>query len=616
MTHPSQNTALPVKESGNGFLGLFGRFFRLVGLIAPGNKFRIGALLFVTVLTGIFGLLIPLAQGKVADFIVGGLESPDLTRLALIWLVVYCVVSVLPALLAAVSGYFTTLLQKSGIRILRLTAYRKKAELGIDIHEHPKFTGLFVRLRENMWRLYAFINVSFQILGNCLGLAFAAAVVFRFSPTLGGLIVGSTFFELLARVYYGRFTYLVFKKSEDEYRRTWYVGTHFDLNEWLIPLRLFRNEAHFLKMMKEWFDQILKREVRNERIFLACSLLIYILSYGVVVYALWSLTSAALNREAPFLPVDGAVPIGDWVFGVGAIASIRASLTMIVSLLGELYGHDEFLRKDFFRLLDLKGTESPEEIAEALTSAPPIEVRDLSFRYDDESDYVLKDLSFSIEPGSTVVLVGVNGAGKTTLFKLFAGFYPPTSGKILVGGKLLSERSKTEWYATIGSLPQDYAKYRSFTAGQVIGLGRHDLEIDEDKVREAAQLGGSADFISKWDEEFDAVLGKEFEGKELSGGQWQRMALSMVFYRDAPVIMIDEPTAAVDIDGKLELVENLRNFGSEKTMIIATHDPILYGLADKIIVLEKGRVVESGTFEELKALEGGKIKHYLDQYRF
>ena len=234
----------------------------------------------------------------------------------------------------------------------------------------------------------------------------------------------------------------------------------------------------------------------------------------------------------------------------------------------------------------------------------PIELQSVSFRYPGADRDALIDIPFTIQPGEKVALVGENGAGKTTLVKLLTRLYDPTAGKVFMNGVDLRTLDPQRYYHQLGVIFQDFARY-SFTAGENIGLGCVEALANEERIRQAAHMGGAAQLIERLPHGYETMLNKEFEGGvDLSGGEWQKVALSRAFMRDAALLILDEPTAALDAYAESEVYQRFAELTQGRTTVFVTHRLSSVLMADKILVLKGGRLVEAGNHACLMALQG------------
>ena len=238
--------------------------------------------------------------------------------------------------------------------------------------------------------------------------------------------------------------------------------------------------------------------------------------------------------------------------------------------------------------------------------AHKIEFCDVSFRYPGSDHDTIKHFSATIDRGETVVLVGLNGAGKTTLIKLLTRLYDPTDGKILLDGRDIREYDTAALYKIYGIIFQDFGKY-AVSVAENIAMSDTDAPIDMERVVRAAKEGSADAFIDALPKKYDTALMRYFEedGKELSVGQWQKLSVARAFYSDSDILILDEPTAALDAIAEQEIYSQFDNLRRDKTTIFVSHRLSSATVADKILVVENGCLVEQGNHSELMKL-GGK----------
>lgn len=300
--------------------------------------------------------------------------------------------------------------------------------------------------------------------------------------------------------------------------------------------------------------------------------------------------------------VANIISIGDLTFLAGSFRRLRNSLTTIFSRFTRISESSLYL-KDYFDFLDL---EVEQEGANALPVPDKIKegisFENLSFSYPGSNEMVLKNVNFKIQAGEKVAFVGQNGAGKTTLIKLLLRFYEPTSGRITIDGTNINEFDREAYQKWFGVIFQDFLRYE-FTIKENIGVGSIDDLEDTDRIHSAAEQSLADSVISQVEQGINQQLGRRFaNGKDLSGGQWQKIALARAYMKDAEVMILDEPTSALDARAEYEAFQRFIGLTEGKTSIIISHRFSTVRMADKIVVLEDGLISESGTHEQLMSV--------------
>lgn len=303
--------------------------------------------------------------------------------------------------------------------------------------------------------------------------------------------------------------------------------------------------------------------------------------------------------------IAGIITLGDLTFLSGSFNRLRNQLQGIFSRLSKIT-EDALYLQDYFAFMEMepvskfKGKELP--FPAQLKSGFRFE--NVGFRYPSSDRWVIRNLDFTLEPGEKLALVGENGAGKTTLVKLLARLYEPTEGTIYLDDIDIRNYRAIEYHRAIGVIFQDYVKYY-FTAAENIAVGQiGDLKNDL-KISAAADASLAAEVIEKLPGKYEQMLGRRFAGgKDLSGGEWQKIALARVYMKDAQLLILDEPTATLDARAEFEAFERFSQLTDGKTAVIISHRFSTVRMADRILVLKDGRILELGSHEELLAKNG------------
>jgi ATP-binding cassette subfamily B protein len=242
-----------------------------------------------------------------------------------------------------------------------------------------------------------------------------------------------------------------------------------------------------------------------------------------------------------------------------------------------------------------------------ITSTPKIEFKNVSFSYPNSKVKALDDVSFTLEPGQSLAIVGENGAGKTTLIKLLIGAYEPSDGVILINDEPFERIERESYLKQLGALFQEYARYEFATLGENVWFGDVHKKYTSTGVKTALSDADLGNLAAKYEKGLDQILSKDFDNKyttDLSGGQWQRLSIARAFYRSPNVLLLDEPTAAIDAQAEYRIFQNILARQKDKSTVIISHRFSTVRKAKNIIVLEKGHVIEAGTHDELIAKKG------------
>jgi ATP-binding cassette subfamily B protein len=307
--------------------------------------------------------------------------------------------------------------------------------------------------------------------------------------------------------------------------------------------------------------------------------------------------------------VQGSISIGQLTFLAGSFARLRGLLEGILSRFSQVADGALYLQ-DFFEFFQITPRIVRPTAAQAVRPFPrPIRqgftFEDVGFKYKNAEKWALRHLSFELHAGEKLALVGENGAGKTTLVKLLARLYDPSEGRILLDGYDLREYDPAELRQEIGVIFQDFVRFQ-LPAGQNLAVGRISERQNQPRIEQAAHQSLADTVIAKLPQGYDQMIGRRFNGGvDLSGGEWQKIALGRAYMREAQLLILDEPTAALDARAEYEVFERFKELTQGKTAVLISHRFSTVRMADRILVVENGRVQEIGSHEELLA-KGGR----------
>ena len=402
--------------------------------------------------------------------------------------------------------------------------------------------------------------------------------------SIPGVIVSSRF---------GAEGYRVMRRRATEARHQNYLGSILTSDSLVKEVRLFGFERYLLDGWQDYY-----RKFRAQFV----SLLRRRSAWGVTATLGSALLIAAATLSVLRRAANGTISVGDFSLFVGGIVQIQSQFTGLLNNVTGIYESLLYMR-NLFEFLELpsRDLDAGETWRGSIDS---IAFEHVSFRYPLTDRDVLSDVSFSIRKGQALALVGENGAGKTTVVKLLTRLFEPSSGRILLNGMDASRFSPRSIQREMSIIFQDYGQYQ-MTARENIALSRTSQMHDEAALRTAGEKSGAVEIVNDLPEKYDTMLGRLFPGgRQLSGGQWQRLALGRLYFRPASVQIFDEPTAALDAIAEAAMIDRLREHGRSRITLLISHRFSTVRMADGIIVLHEGAVVESGTHRELLAKGG------------
>ncbi|MCA1553289.1 MAG: ABC transporter ATP-binding protein/permease, partial [Chloroflexi bacterium] len=372
-----------------------------------------------------------------------------------------------------------------------------------------------------------------------------------------------------------------------------YVLTDYDSVK---EVKLFKLGEPLLKRYNDLFWKFLKED---QNIAQRRSLTSF--GWGLLSTASYYLSYAWIVLQA----VGRSITLGDMTLYLALFRQSQNTFEGLFDGIRQLYENALFM-SNLFSFLTLE----PQMIQSATPKPVPpkiqqgIQFRNVSFKYPNVDEYALRNINLCIRPGEKLALVGANGAGKTTLVKLLTRLYDPTEGQVLLDGVDLREYDLNELRQRIGVIFQDFVRYH-MSARENVGFGQIEALADEPRIVGASQRSGAHPILSGLPQGYDTPLGRWFsKGRELSGGEWQKVALARAFMRDSEVLVLDEPTAALDAENEYAVFQKFRELTQGKMAVLISHRFSTVRMADRIAVIDDGTIKELGTHAELLALGG------------
>ncbi len=583
---------------------LFRESLKLVWKSAPGWTV---ANIILSALRSILPLLLVLLIKVLVDGITGAVNnnlSPDESKI--IWMiaaiaVVYFIDEISTDLSNWVRNNQSCKLESYMYGLL----HRKSISLDLINFEKPEYFDILSRAtRDAMWRPNSILNNLITFLKGTASLLLMTGLIFTLHWSLAVILLAVNIPGIWLRLHYSDLLYNFQKKQTPEARKSAYFN-------WLLTgdrpsreIRLFGLGAYFTGLFRKSFLKHKEEEMKIIRKRTFIEMISGLFKAAALLFVL-----LFVSRKT----IGGEISLGELAM---FLVAFRQGMTYIKEIFGSVSGiyEDSLFIGDTFEFLNLE---------EKIRAVPPvvsmkefkerITIENLSFTYPGNKSETINNITLQINKGEIIALVGPNGAGKSTLVRLLCRLYEADSGNIRMDGKDITSIDPDEYRKLFSVIFQDFMLY-NLTAGENIRLGDVEEKDPFEKIREAAGSAGVDKLISTLPEGYDTAIGNLFDdSRELSWGEWQKIALARSLFRDAPVLILDEPSSALDADTEHEIFSRFRDIVRGRTSILISHRFTNVTLADRIVVLDKGSIAETGTHNELMEKKGIYYNMYTRQ---
>jgi ATP-binding cassette subfamily B protein len=535
---------------------------------------------------------------KVADAIQKH-SDPALSRDAVLLTFGLAALSLAAYILNSWQQYLQSLLQ---VRLLSKISERiiaKAIRLNLQHYEDDKcYDSLQRANNESAYRPYLLFSEMIGTGRQVVSLLSVTAILFSWNTLVGLLILLSPVPSVIASIIYGQKGYQIERERAANRRHLSYLQWLVTSDRTFKEICLFRLGpvllGRFRVLTDDFFEADRSLARRRSLLVALLGLLGVAISSAALFYALVDTFSTGM--------------VGEFAGYAQAIRVVEDAAQALLFGLGSLYQNGLFAGNlfEFFDLAESQIKSGHRRFPKYLING--IEFRDVSFVYPGTTTRVIDRLSCSFPAGKCVAVVGHNGAGKTTLVKLLARLYEPTEGQILIDGVPIDEYDVDDLRRNIGIIFQDFVQY-DMTVRENIGFARVEELCNEERIRIAAHQSGIAPVIEDLPGQYDAMLGRTFQdGNQLSFGQWQKVALARAFMRQAPIVVLDEPTASIDAKAEMEIFDRFREIAKNTTALLIAHRFSTVRIADHIIVIQNGQIIEEGNHESLMGT-GGTYAH-------
>jgi ATP-binding cassette, subfamily B, bacterial len=562
------------------------------------------ALALISLLSGVLPAASVWISGGVLQGVFDAIVSHG-RNLTLLWIYVgaQLVVGLLQSLTSTLTNITQQLLQERVGNRVQLMILEKADTLDLTFFEDPEF---YDKLRnaadESTYKPMQVVSQVFTFIRTLITLFSMLVILLQLAWWLALIAMALPIPSFISSSRYGWRGYHKMRRESPMRRMLMYLNRLMTVDSFNKEIKLFSLGHFFIGQYEDLAEDFYQE---NKKIVVGR----YLAGFGWG--SLSTLANSAIYIYVAFQAVIGNIKIGALTRYTQAVMQVGSSFQGVLDGLSSIYENNLFVNT-LYEFLEYQPRITSPEIPHPLerdseVAGLDIEFRNVSFTYpgkDPATEAALRDVSFTIEAGEAIALVGRNGAGKTTIVKLLTRLYDPDGGQILIGGRNIREYNIEDLRRVIGVIFQDYVTYH-MNARENIGVGRID-EIDNiDMVERAAGKSGASAVISKLSDGYSTMLGRWFkDGVQLSGGEWQKVALARAFMRDAPILVLDEPTSSLDAQAEYEIFTRFRMLTEGKTAIFISHRFSTVRLADRIFVIEHGVIKESGSHAELIELNG------------
>ncbi|MFA4844994.1 MAG: ABC transporter ATP-binding protein [Patescibacteria group bacterium] len=577
------------------FCQLFSTFVRefiFVFRVAPKQGV---ALTFLQFLIGVIPALELYIGSQIIDELTsllgGGVWSQRLSLLVLFGLALLG----LQRVIFSFNDYLTKYLRSFLNLAVNDRIHRMVLQLDLPTIERSSVHTLVTYLKDQSWRPMQMVYTGFQTLGNIVASVAYIVLAATFSPFFTTLFLIAVLPSLILSVWAVYSGSKVAWGKASLMKQVWYFQSLFRYRRSLIELTIHNVGTYFADRYKTLFGEVISKEMDIEKKRLGASALTNLGAFVVYVMVYLQIIRSVLV---------GASTIGQFTLYVGAFVSLERFLVSQVWQLAMLLEHTKYL--DSFRELEmLSPTIGDARDAVELGLIKIIDFRDVSYTYPQSTRPALLHVSFVLREGERMALVGENGAGKSTLVKLLLRLYEPSQGQIFINGRDYREYRLVSLRKQIGVTFQDFLEF-SLSVKENIAVGELAYLEDSRMIEQAAMASGIHERIAQLPKQYSTILGHEFheDGIELSGGEWQKIALARSLIKDASLLILDEPTAALDARSEYQFFQELFRRAKKQTVLVISHRFSSVRIADRILVFKDGSLIEEGKHEELMNKKG------------
>lgn len=521
----------------------------------------------------------------------------------LTWVVVLITLQIIQSFLTNVDNYISFIQEQKITNEIVYKILNKAIDIPYTYYEEAQYQdSLHLAQQQSQYKL-PLLYQNFKLVLTYM-LTFSILIIYFFTliKQYAWLILLVAAPLTIIKWYSGFALHRLDKQLVSKERESYYLIHLLTGSAYAKELRTLNFGTFFLNQLKVIKAFIFNKKDNLQKKLNSLSFMTEVLEMAVLFYILYGLAEMAFSQS---------MGISLLIIYIQGIQRIQTTLKGLLQSLVQLFQQRQFVQ-DFNQFLAMDSLKPIHGNVSMDIQGNGLEIVQVDFKYPGATKKTLEQISLHCSIGQTIAIVGMNGAGKTTLIKLLAGLYSPSQGMITWNGHHLQELDPNEYKQKSMFVFQDFEKY-FLKIKEIIAMGNLDHAIEMEAVQHAARMAEAEDFILKLPNSYETRLGKIFEhGEQISGGQWQKLAIARAFYRSSHLVVLDEPTSSLDAISEAKIFQNFKQMSSNRATILITHRLYNLKLADYIYVMNEGKIIEKGSFDELKN-QNGLFRQLFDQ---
>lgn len=570
-------------------------------------KGKIGGIFVLNTVYDTSPILFNVIWAYLIDIAINGINTNTLTfNLLLIPFILFASLEIAKNLMKRISLYLENLVYDSLELKVQTDLTSKYSSLDIQSVEDPKVNQLFQSVKSGHdWQLRSMLFTIGELISSIVLILVSVFILINISPVVVLIVIVTTLPSLYVNTKFSSIGWGIYLAEGEVFRKFNLVKDFLFERDNLIEANINKVTPKLVGVIREILQNYHNKRrplLKRRALYMGAADLCKV---GGIICGIYFLINRAVN---------GAISVGSLILGATTFIALTPAFSTFLEKLTYLYSATLYM-ENYLRFIYLEPSMKNGSVKVGRFDTPPtIEFKNVKFKYPNTERYILNDLSLKIMPEMKVALVGENGAGKTTLIKVLARFYDVQGGQILINNVPLENIEAEGWKSNLGLLTQHFNTYRAFSLKENIYFGNTENALNENGITDAAKKAKVTKFLDNYKDKYDQKLSAQFEGGiDPSWGQWQRIGIARTLYRNAPIIILDEPTSAIDAQAEHEIFQSINRETAGKTVIYVSHRYSTVREADLICVISQGKIAEQGTHDELMHLNGTYAKNFILQ---